>query len=66
MGEPLAAHINLVAVCPSGKGNMQANPVIGSLGANLGVNFTDIGANFANAGTVQTATVSGPDITVTS
>ena len=65
-GEPLAAHINLVVANPTGKGNMQAFAVGGNPGANLGVNFAAIGTNFANAGTVQTATGSGPDITVTS
>jgi hypothetical protein len=64
-GDPLAAHINLVAANPTGKGNMQAFAVGGGPGANLGVNFADIGTNFANAGIVQTATGSGPDITVT-
>jgi hypothetical protein len=65
-GEPLAAHINMVAVNPSGKGNMQAFPVSGTKGANLIVNFADIGSNLANAGTIETSTGSGPDITVTS
>ena len=65
-GEPFAAHINLVVANPTGKGNMQAFAVGGTPGANLAVNFADIGTNFANAGTVQTAVGSGPDITVSS
>jgi hypothetical protein len=65
MGEPLAVHINMVAVNPTGKGNMQVFPVGGAPGANLGVNFANIGTNFANAVTVETTTGTGPDIAVT-
>ena len=65
-GEPLATHINLVVANQTGKGNMQAYPLGNGPGANLGVNFADIGTNFANAGVVQTTTGSGPDITVSS
>jgi hypothetical protein len=66
LGEPLAAHINMIAVNPSGYGHMQAFSVDGSQGANLMVNFADVGSNFANAGTIETRLGSGPDITVTS
>jgi hypothetical protein len=65
-GEPLAAHINLVVANPTGKGNMQAFAVGGGLGANLGVNFADIGSNRANTGIIEATVGAGPDITVTS
>ena len=65
-GEPLAAHINMVAVDPTGKGNLQAFPVGAGAGAGLSVNYNTIDTNLANAGTVKTVTGSGPDITVAS
>jgi hypothetical protein len=65
-GEPLAAHINLIAVDPTGKGNLQAFPVGAGPGAGLSVNYNTIDTNLANAGTVTTVTGAGPDITVTS
>jgi hypothetical protein len=64
LGQPLAAHINIVAVDPSGKGNLQAFPVGAGSGAGLSVNYNTIDTNLANAGTVKTITGSGPDITV--
>jgi hypothetical protein len=65
-GEPLAAHINMVAVNPTGKGNLQAFPVGGGPGAGLSVNYNTIDTNLANAGTVKTVTGGGADITVAS
>jgi hypothetical protein len=65
-GEPLAAHINMIAVNPTGKGNLQAFPVGAGTGAGLSVNYNTIDTNLANAGTVKTVTGSGPDITVAS
>jgi hypothetical protein len=64
LGQPLAAHINMVAVDPTGKGNLQAFPVGAGTGAGLSVNYNTIDTNLANAGTVKTVTGSGPDITV--
>jgi len=66
MGEPLAAHINMIAVNPSDKGNLQAFPVGAGAGAGLSVNYNAIDTNLANAGTVKTVTGSGPNITVAS
>jgi hypothetical protein len=66
MGEPLAAHINMIAVSPTGKGNLQAFPVGAGIGAGLSVNYNTIDTNLANAGTVKAVTGSGPDITVAS
>ena len=66
LGQPLAAHINVVAVNPTGKGNLQAFPVGAGPGAGLSVNYNTIDTNLANAGTVETVTGTGPDITVTS
>jgi hypothetical protein len=66
LGEPLAAHINLVAVDPTGKGNLQAFPLGAGPGAGLIVNYNAIDTNLANAGTVKSITGGGPDITVTS
>ena len=65
-GEPLAAHINLIAVDPTGKGNLQAFPLGAGPGAGLSVNYNTIDTNLANAGNVGTVTGTGPDITVTS
>jgi hypothetical protein len=66
LGEPLAAHINMVAVNPTGKGNLQAFPVGAGTGAGLSVNYNTIDTNLANAGTVKTVTGPDPDITVAS
>ena len=66
LGEPLAAHINMVAVNPTGKGNLQAFPVGAGTGAGLSVNYNTIDTNLANAGTVRTIIGTGPDITVAS
>ena len=65
-GDPLAAHINMVAVNPTGKGNLQAFPLGAGPGAGLSVNYNTIDTNLANAGTVQTVTGLGADLTVTS
>ena len=62
----MAAHINMVAVDPTGKGNLQAFPVGAGAGAGLSVNYNTIDTNLANAGTVKTVTGPGPDITVAS
>jgi hypothetical protein len=66
MGQPQAAHINMIAVDPTGKGNLQAFPVGAGKGAGLSVNYNAIDTNLANAGTVKTVTGTGPDITVRS
>ena len=67
LGEPLAAQINIIAVDPSGKGNLQAYPKgAAGPGAGLFVNYGQIGINLANAGTVKTSVGTGPDITVAS
>ena len=65
-GNPYAVHINMVAVDPTGKGNLQAFPVGAGTGTGLSVNYNTIDTNLANAGTVKTVTGSGPDITVAS
>ena len=65
-GAPYAAHINMIAVNPTGKGNLQAFPVGAGTGAGLSVNYNTIDTNLANAGTVKTVTGSGADITVAS
>ena len=66
-GEPLAAHINMVAVEPTAKGNLKAYPLGAGTGEGLSVNYNNtIGTNLANAGTVGTATGDGADITVAS
>jgi hypothetical protein len=65
-GEPLAVHINMIAVNPTGKGNLQAFPVGAGTGAGLSVNYNTIDTNLANAGTVKTLTGAGADITVAS
>ena len=64
IGEPLAAHINMVAVDPSGKGNLQAFPKGAAPGAGMTVNYNAIDTNLANAGTVKTSFNTGTDITV--
>ena len=66
LGQPLAAHINMIAVDPTGKGNLQAFPVGAGVGAGLSVNYNTIDTNLANAGTVKTTTGAGPDISVAS
>ncbi len=64
MGEPLAAHINMVAVDPAGKGNLQAFPKEAGPGSGMTVNYNTIDTNLANAGTVKTNSGVGADITV--
>jgi len=66
LGEPLAAHINMVAVDPTGKGNLKAFPVGADATAGLSINYNAIDTNLANAGTVKTIAGTGPDITVAS
>ena len=66
LGEPLAAHINMVAVDPTGKGNLQAFPKGAGATAGLSVNYNTIDTNLANAGTVRAIGGTGPDITVAS
>ena len=56
----------MVAVNPTGKGNLQAFPVGAGTGAGLSVNYNTIDTNLANAGTVKTISGTGPDITVAS
>jgi hypothetical protein len=66
LGEPLAAHVNMIAVNPTGKGNLEAFPVGAGTGAGLSANYNTINTNLANAGTVKTTAGPGPDITVAS
>jgi hypothetical protein len=66
LGEPLAVHVNMIAVNPTGKGNLQAFPLGAGAGAGLSVNYNAINTNLANAGTVKTIAGTGPDITVAS
>ena len=66
LGEPMAAHINMVAVIPTGKGNLQAFPVGAGPGAGLSVNYNAIDTNLANASTIRTISGAGPDFTVSS
>ena len=56
----------MVAVNPTGKGNLQAFPVGVITGSGLSVNYNTIETNLANAGTVKTITGMGADITVAS
>ena len=63
-GDPLAAHISMVAVDPTGKGNLKAFPVGAGSNAGLAINYNAIDTNLANAGTVKTIAGTGPDITV--
>ena len=56
----------MVAVDPTGKGNLKAFPVGADGTAGLSINYNAIDTNLANAGTVKTITGSGPDITVAS
>ena len=64
LGEPRAAHINMVAVDPGGKGNLQAYPKGAGPGAGMTVNYNTIDTNLANAGSVKTSFNTGTDITV--
>jgi hypothetical protein len=66
LGEPLAAHINIAAVDPTEKGNLQAFPKGTGSGSGLIVNFNAIDTNLSNAGTIGTNSGTGPDITVAS
>ncbi len=66
LGEPRAAHISMVAVTPTGKGNLKAFPVGDDPTVGLSINYNTIDTNLANAGTVKTITGTGPDITVAS
>jgi hypothetical protein len=53
-GEPRGIFIQIVAVTPFGKGNVQAAPIGASLG--MGVNFSpSAGTNLANAGAIRTS-----------
>ena len=67
LGEPLAAHINMIAVDPIGQGNLRAFPLGAGPTRGLSVNYNDIvDTNLANAGSIKTITGSGLDITVAS
>ena len=64
-GEPRGVMINMIAVDPLGKGNLQASPIGASQG--LSVNFNGANnVNLANAGAIQTSFLhpSGADIEV--
>ena len=65
-GEPLAAHINVIAVTPTGKGNLRAFPLGAGSTTGLSVNYNTIDTNLANAGTVRAIAGLGADITVAS
>jgi hypothetical protein len=56
----------MVAVTPTGKGNLKVFPVGADPTAGLSINFNAIDTNLANAGTVKTIAGAGPDITVAS
>jgi len=65
-GEPRGVLINMIAVDPLGKGNLQASPIGASEG--LSVNFNSANnVNLANAGAIQTSFLhaSGADIQFT-
>ena len=47
LGEPLAAHINMVAVNPTGKGNLTAFPVGTGQNRGLSVNYNKIDTNLS-------------------
>ena len=64
LGEPLAVHINMIAVDPTGKGNMQAFPKGAAPGAGMFINYNAIDTNLSNSGTVKTSFNTGTDITV--
>ena len=64
LGEPYAAHINMVAVDPTGKGNLLAFPKTASPGAGLTISYNTIDTSLANAGTIKTSVNTGTDITV--
>ena len=56
----------MIAVNPTGKGNLHAFPVGAGPGAGLSVNYNAVDTNLANAGTVESIVGAGPDIAVTS
>ena len=56
----------MVAVNPTGKGNLQTFPVGAGAGTGLSVNYNTIDTNLANGGTVKAITGPGPDIAVSS
>jgi hypothetical protein len=56
----------MIAVDPTGQGNLKALPFGADPTRGLSVNYNTIGTNLANAGSVMTVTGSGPDITVAS
>ena len=63
LGEPLAAHINMAAVEPTGYGWLLASPKGAAPTAGLMVNY-DADTNLSNAGTVKTSFATGTDIRV--
>ena len=63
LGEPLAVHINMAAVNPTGYGWLLASPKGAAPTAGLMVNY-DADTNLSNAGTVKTSFASGTDIRV--
>ena len=56
----------MIAVNPTGKGNLQAFPVGAGTGVGLSVNYNTIDTNLDNASTVQKDTGTGQDICVAS
>ncbi len=56
----------MVAVAPTGKGNLKAFPVGADPTVGLSINYNTINTTLANAGTVKTITGTGPDISVAS
>ncbi len=66
LGEPLAAHINMVRSTRPAKATCRPSRWVPAPAAGLSVNYNTIDTNLANAGTVKTVTGAGPDITVAS
>ena len=64
-GEPRGVFINMIAVDPLGKGNLQAYPIGASQGLSVNFNSTN-NVNLANAGAIKTSYnhASGADIQV--
>ena len=54
----------MVAVYPTGKGNLKAFPKGVGATTGLSVNYNDIDTNLANASTVKTSFKTGTDMTV--
>ena len=65
--EPRGVHINLIAIPVGGKGNVRAFPYLNPTTDGLSANFqTANDVNVANAGTIKSCYLCGPEITVRS